>query len=227
MYLGEQTLAEVARTVPGATAVFHDYQLNFCCGGDQTVRQAAEARGVDVQKLVSRLEQLRMEHGPDDQQQEMDTEELIDELRSRHRHMLNEQLPELIRLARKVENVHARHPECPAGLALLLTTMEQELREHMHKEDRVFSLVADGTDQSSPASLSTLRDEHEQQGENLRTMEGLTGDIVPPERSCPTWQGLYTGLRQLRRDLMDDLHLENNVLFARAETRAKTASAEK
>lgn len=224
---GEQTLAEVARTVPGATAVLHDYQLNFCCGGDQTVRQAAEARGVDVQTLVSRLEQLRMEHGPDEQQQAMDTEELISEIRSRHRHMLNEQLPELIRLARKVENVHARHPECPAGLALLLITMEQELREHMDKEDPVFSLVADGTDQSSPASLSTLRDEHEQQAENLATMEGLTGNIVPPERACPTWQALYTGLRQLRRDLMDDLHLENNVLFVRADRSSTKAPAGK
>lgn len=216
MNLADQSMAELARTLPGATAVFHDYRLNFCCEGGQTLRRAAEARGLDVESLTLRLEELRREHGSGIEGREAITPELIYELRGRHRRILDEDLPELIRLARKVENVHARHPQCPRGLTLLLSTMAQELDEHVRREDeQVFpALVDDGADSEH---LSALRDEHEQQGENLRALEALTGDMTPPERACPTWQALYNGLRQLRRDLIDDVHLENNVLFAGAE----------
>jgi iron-sulfur cluster repair protein YtfE (RIC family) len=31
-----------------------------------------------------------------------------------------------------------------------------------------------------------------------------------------TWRALYLGLEELERDLMDHIHLENNVLFPRA-----------
>lgn len=215
MNLADQSMGEIARTLPGATAIFHDYQLNFCCEGDQTLRQAAEARGLEVDSLAQRLQQLGREHGLGTEGREAGTEDLIHELRGRHRRILDDELPELIRLARKVENVHARHSQCPSGLTLLLGTMAQELDEHVRREDeQVFpALAGNGVDSED---LSTLRNDHEQQGGNLKTLEGLTNDMVPPGRSCRTWQALYTGLRQLRRDLMDDVHLENNVLFGRA-----------
>ncbi|MNP85488.1 Iron-sulfur cluster repair protein YtfE [compost metagenome] len=44
----------------------------------------------------------------------------------------------------------------------------------------------------------------------------LTGDMQPPEGACNTWRALYRGLDELRVDLMQHIHLENNVLFPRA-----------
>lgn len=35
--------------------------------------------------------------------------------------------------------------------------------------------------------------------------------------ACPSWQALYAGLVELCEDLMQHIHLENNVLFPRAE----------
>ena len=37
----DQSIGKLARSTPGVTAVFHKYQLDFCCGGNQTVRAAA------------------------------------------------------------------------------------------------------------------------------------------------------------------------------------------
>ena len=48
----------------------------------------------------------------------------------------------------------------------------------------------------------------------------LTNDITPPTGACVTWRALYTGLTQLREDLMQHIHLENNILFANATAQA-------
>ncbi|MGL1180974.1 hemerythrin domain-containing protein, partial [Vibrio parahaemolyticus] len=65
------------------------------------------------------------------------TSALIDHILTRYHARHREQLPELIRLARRVESVHGDRPECPRGLADHLETMQQELESHMQKEEMV------------------------------------------------------------------------------------------
>ena len=60
--------------------------------------------------------------------------------------------------------------------------------------------------------------EHEQHGEDLLEIRRLTGDLVAPDEACTTWRALYIGLQQLEQELMDHIHLENNILFRRALT---------
>ena len=65
-----------------------------------------------------------------------------------------------------------------------------------------------------PAGLPLLA-EHVDHGENLARMRALAGDLVPPPEACTTWRALYLGLGNLERELMEHIHLENNVLFPR------------
>jgi len=44
----------------------------------------------------------------------------------------------------------------------------------------------------------------------------LTQQITPPANACNTWRALYSGLDEFVRDLMQHIHLENNVLFSNA-----------
>ena len=44
----------------------------------------------------------------------------------------------------------------------------------------------------------------------------LTNHIIPPADACNTWRALYRGLLEFRDDLMQHIHLENNVLFINA-----------
>lgn len=60
---------------------------------------------------------------PDSLPQAQLIEHLLQRYHARHR----EQLPELIRLASRVEQVHGHHLACPNGLADLLRDIEQEL----------------------------------------------------------------------------------------------------
>ena len=58
--------------------------------------------------------------------------------------------------------------------------------------------------------------EHEHHGEDLQAVRQLTNDLIPPDEACTTWRALYLGLQQLEQELMDHIHLENNILFRRA-----------
>ncbi len=39
----DQQIGQIAVQLPGATAVFRRLKLDFCCGGNQSLRSAAEA----------------------------------------------------------------------------------------------------------------------------------------------------------------------------------------
>ena len=73
------------------------------------------------------------------------TDTLIDHILERYHAVHREQLPELIRMARRVEAVHRDHPLVPSGLAALLEEAEQDLLSHMMKEENIlFPLLKAG-----------------------------------------------------------------------------------
>ncbi|MBP8139045.1 MAG: DUF542 domain-containing protein, partial [Alicycliphilus sp.] len=55
MQLLDSTLGSIACNVPGATRVFHEFHLDFCCGGQKSLRQAALERGIDADRVQQRL----------------------------------------------------------------------------------------------------------------------------------------------------------------------------
>ena len=55
----------------------------------------------------------------------------------------------------------------------------------------------------------------------LERLMALTGDATPPAGACNTWRALYAGIAQLSDDLINHIHLENNVLFPQFEPAPK------
>ena len=141
--------------------------------------------------------------------------EPIDHILRRYHARHREQLPELIHLARRVEQVHGERPECPVGLAQHLGNMLQELESHMLKEENVlFPMLLQGIGgMQVNGPVSVMRFEHDQHGEALAILAALTNNLQLPKGACNTWRALYAGLAQLRDDLMQHIHLENNILF--------------
>lgn len=218
MNLQEQTLGRLARDISGATALFHRLKLDFCCGGDKSLTEAASRRGLDIESVVGALEQLNTTSREQPLTEELDDSHLIEYILTRYHDVHREQLPELIRLAQRVERVHAGHPACPAGLSAHLEKMQQELEDHMNKEEQIlFPMISRGMAGMSVAPVKVMRQDHDGHGEALDRMLSITGGLVLPEAACNTWRALYSGLETLRQDLMEHIHLENNVLFDRID----------
>ena len=155
-----------------------------------------------------------------------ETAQLIDYIllcyHEKHRH----QLPQLVQLARKVEQVHAAKPDVPAGLADILQRALGELEVHMKKEElMIFPAMrrADGRTLDGPTSM--LREDHSDQMKMLEQIAAITDDFTPPANACGTWRALYTGAAEFKDDLIEHIHVENTILFPRFESSGASASA--
>ncbi len=110
----DQTLGNLACSVPGATRVFRQYRLDFCCGGDLSLREAAQRIEADPQHIADAL--LALEPDAEDRDwRSMPAGQLIEYILARFHERHRDQLPELIRLASRVEQVHGSKPGCPNG----------------------------------------------------------------------------------------------------------------
>jgi len=214
----DQSLGQLARRIPGATRLFDAHHLDFCCAGNRTLRTAAQAAGIAPEPIAAELTamQQRASDGAERDWSAATDKELVDHILIRHHAVHREQLPELIRLARRVEHVHGDRDTCPHGLADHLESMAQELESHMRKEEMVlFPLISCGQGGMASMPIGVMRMEHDSHGAELRRLEELTDNITPPRDACTTWRALYLGLRTFREDLMAHIHTENNILFER------------
>jgi len=145
-------------------------------------------------------------------------------IEARYHAVHRRELPELVRLARRVEAVHKDKPDVPRGLADLLERMSAELESHMQKEEAIlFPLMRRGGHPMIAQPIAAMLSEHDDHGVHLRTLDRLTGDFTAPEYACPTWRALYAGAKKLADDLTQHIHTENNVLFPRFLAAAATA----
>lgn len=209
-----RTLADIASTLPGSAGVFRRHKLDFCCGGRVPLADAAAAKGLRLDEVEAELGAIAASRLPVSPPQS--TDELISLIETRYHAAHRRELPELTRLARRVEAVHKDHADAPFGLATLLETMEGELETHMRKEEQVlFPLMRRGRDPLIVQPIAVLLAEHDDHGAHLRALERLTGEFTPPEDACPTWRALCVGVKKFADDLVEHIHTENNILFPR------------
>lgn len=147
---------------------------------------------------------------------ETETEPLIDTIITRFHRVHSKELPELIQLAERVEAVHQGHASAPAGLGALLKAILGELTIHMQKEELVlFPQMNNGATMPLQFPISAMMAEHEEHGAHLEEIKRLTGNLELPSDGCGTWRALYSGLAKFADDLVEHIHIENDILFPR------------
>ncbi|MBL8838288.1 MAG: iron-sulfur cluster repair di-iron protein, partial [Alphaproteobacteria bacterium] len=208
-----RTLGDIAVSIPGATALFRRHKLDFCCGGTATLADAVRDKDLPIAPIVAALEEMSMDAQPVAPQE---TPKLIDHILDRYHATHRRELPELIKLARKVEAVHAAHPLAPVGLADALVDLSAELETHMAKEELIlFPMMRAGGSPMIAHPIARMRHEHEEHGMRLRVLLAMTDEGRMPDDACRSWQALTSGVRKLVADVMDHVALENDLLFPR------------
>lgn len=211
----DRSIGELAATLPGASAIFREYHLNFCCGGDVRLAEAATRHGIDVGEIAMRLAALGGDAGAD---HPPDTDGLIAHIVRRYHERLRRRLPELIRLAIRVEAVHRRDAAVPVGLAYTLKHLQDELVPHMLREqEALFPVMRIDGGRPAKELIACSRREHDRHGALVRELEALAGGLRAPPHACDAWRGLCAGTVELVHGVVEHVHLENNVLFPRFE----------
>lgn len=214
MSYADQTLADLAINIPMATELFRKHRLDFCCAGKQTLKDACDKKSIQLQQITDELELLGSKKMPE---ADLPLKDLVPFIIERFHEDLRKRIPELVKLADKVERVHAEDDKCPTGLTQLLMQVQNEMFLHMLKEENVlFPLIISGRGSLAMMPIKVMGIEHEAHGKQLEDLRALTFDFTAPENACPTWRALYKGLEKLEEELMSHIHLENHVLFPRA-----------
>jgi regulator of cell morphogenesis and NO signaling len=213
-----RTLGDIASDNPAASRVFLRHRLDFCCGGQRTLAQACRQAGLEAAEIAREieLESARREELPG--WDKRPPAELADHIEQHYHQNLRRDVPALIAAARRVEKVHAGKPNVPAGLAALLTEFWEEMQQHMMKEERVlFPMLRQGArGEAVYGPVRVMESEHQVHGQVLAAIRELTDDFAIPPHACATWSAMVRGLEVLEADLMQHVHLENNILFLRA-----------
>ncbi len=211
----EMTVTAIAADLPGAAELFRRKGINFCCGGNIALSEAALRAGVLPDALLADLQALADGAGRDAPEP---TPALIDHILSRYHETHRAELEWLIPLAQKVERVHGDHEDAPLGLTDALIALHDDLDSHMQKEEQVlFPLMLQGSNPMIAHPIAQMRHEHDDTARLLAGVEHAAHGLNLPEGACGSWTALYTGLRKFSEDLVMHMHLENNVLFARFE----------
>jgi iron-sulfur cluster repair protein YtfE (RIC family) len=58
MAFRDQPLGELALSIPRASALFRKYDMDYCCGGKQTLARAASRKELDVEVIEAELAKL-------------------------------------------------------------------------------------------------------------------------------------------------------------------------
>jgi regulator of cell morphogenesis and NO signaling len=211
------TLAELAIKHPAASRVFYANGLDFCCDGNRALEEACEERGLTAVGVLAAIdaEDRRCKDVP--RWENRPLVELISHIVTFYHRRLREELLQLIAMAERVEQAHDDKPSRPAGLRDHLTEVQNAVLEHLEKEENIlFPMILGGRAAHAAASIHVMEIEHKDHAENLKTIRAITRDLVAPANACATWRVLYLRLRVFEAELMEHIHLENNLLFRRA-----------
>lgn len=212
----DQPLGELALSIPRSCTLFRKYNLDFCCGGKQTLLRAATRLQLDLPAIEAELAALSDEPLQKDWRIAPLTE-IMDYILVRYHIRHREQLAELILQATKVERVHANKSTVPAGLTNYLMLLNQDLNNHMQKEEQIlFPMIRRGMGAQAAGPISVMESEHQSAGELLEMIKQVTNNVTLPDQACTTWKTMYNGINELIDDLMNHINLEDYVLFPRA-----------
>ncbi len=225
------TIKEIVTQNFQSAAVFEKHSLDFCCRGGKSIEEACREKGVSSEVVYQELGQLDSSATAETSRFFLwPPEFLIDYIVTNHHTYVASMIPVIGAHTQKVASVHGeRHPEV-VRIAEIFRSVAEELTRHMQKEELMLfpyikhlSDVArtNGELRTPPFGtaqnpIRMMMQEHQQAGDELYEIRGLSGSYTPPEDACTTYRVSYQELQEFERDLHQHVHLENNILFPAA-----------
>lgn len=226
-----ETVGSIAAKDYRKAEVFKKYGIDFCCGGNISLKLASQEAGISEDQLKAELEKADVVSTSASQDYDKwSLDFLSDFIKNTHHQYVKESAPIINGLAEKVANAHgAQHPEL-YDLAKRVDSMLTDLLGHMVQEEGILfpnikRLVAkreQGDKSPLAGSLSVaiakMHEDHDQAGEDFRYFRKITNDYALPADACNSYTYLFEKLKEFENDLFLHIHLENNILFPKSIT---------
>ena len=226
LFDAETAVGRIVRACPAAMEVFEQFDIDYACGGAQSLRAAAEAAGVPCDAVLRKLNAVATE-GPLEAEPTLETlvRGVLPGSHEEERARLRSLAKVLSAAAPARSAVHGR-------LQRLAWSLEKTLRRHMEREEHdlfpAIERLASGDPTALPGSIVRRIYvefvEHETIHELLVKLRELR--LRALLEGCD--DRLISELVGLERETLRHIHMENNVLLPlalEAENRMRSAHA--
>jgi len=234
------TVKDIVVQFPQTRIVLESLGIDYCCGGRTPLSKAAEQAGLSIDRVMADLAQA-LEKTAQDSPSVQDWSpysltELTSHIEQTHHVFMKEQLPRLAELLDKTIQAHSeRHGEMLKHLKHSYTSLKKDIEMHLQKEEQIlFPLIRqmEAFQQGHGSApdmhcgsignpIRQMEHEHDVAGQFLTQMRQITSNYTLPDDACQTFTALFEGLDALEKDLHEHIHLENNILFPKAENLEK------
>lgn len=234
--LEKNTVGEFVAQDFRTASIFSKYGIDFCCKGQRTLDEVCKLKNINEADLLEELNtvmDLKNDYGIDFNSWPLDL--LVVYIEKTHHRFIEEKTPVIREYLDKLCKVHgSNHPEL-FRINELFMGCAGELVQHMKKEELIlFPFIKEMMDATkshnsvAPPHFGTLNnpialmmEEHDAEGERLRTIASLTNNYTPPADACNTYRVTFAMLEEFEQDLHKHIHLESNILFPKAKALEK------
>jgi len=227
---GSTIIGEIVKVNYKTAQVFESNQIDFCCGGGISLKEACEKSKINMVELITKLEAVVQLPDADSKYMDgLELDELMDYILRRHHTFVIENMPFIQQKLQKLCDVHGENHSELFEIKSLFDGAVENLREHMIKEETVLfphikKLINFKKQKAkTPADFEKILDpiheleaEHSIEGERFAKLVKLTNNYTCPADGCGTYQVTFKALHDFELDLHRHIHLENNILFRKA-----------
>jgi len=230
MNFAEETVAAAVTDNIRTADVFKKHGIDFCCGGNVSLKSVCEKKGLDMDVILAELGLVGQSRDSTSDQSWDDAGLLIDHILDIHHTYVTESIPILLQYADKVAKVHGEHATEVVEINRLVQAVADELSSHLEKEEQVLfpyikelhsanesgENLAEHHCETVANPIRVMEMEHESAGDAFKEIRKLSNDFIPPAWACNTFRALYAKLEEFETDLHIHIHLENNILHPMA-----------
>lgn len=208
-----------------AAEIFKQEGIDFCCGGNQSLEQAAKEKNLNIDEIEYKLNNLdEVVSNRQLNYNDWNLDFLCDYIVNEYHNKVYKLLPQLTGYLNKLVQVHgANHPELKE-IADLFSLVNTELPIHQRQEEEVFfPAIKEALHTNSvqakeiiTSQIAPMMDEHELIGGTIDKINVLSKKYSVPDDGCNTYRLTYKLLEEFEDDLHTHVHLENNILYPKA-----------
>ena len=225
------SVADIALRFPHAIDILNKHHLDYCCNGKKLFDDVCKRNNLDPEQIWQEVQYTNggSSAGKSDRFESWNLTLLVDYIVMNHHVYVTSAIPEIKGLLDKVCSAHGDDQPYLLGVREKFNSLSEELLSHMPKEEQLLFPAIKRIEQNTlhtkdsfsadnlTIPIMVMEHEHEVAGDLVKSIRTLTNNFMPPAFACPTFLITYKMLQEFDNDLMQHIHLENNILFPKAQ----------
>ena len=223
-------LSQIVNEQYQTASVFEKYNLDYCCKGKRSLREACTENQVSLTDVVEEIQNIYTIKTNELDFDKIKLYQLADYIVYTHHSYAKKEMPQILSYLEKVSSKHGNLHKELYKISELFVDLFNEMTQHMHNEEtilfpRIKQLEQYGFEPKPygityseylEVPIINMEEEHKFAGNIMAEIKKLSNNYTPPVGACTTYKLMYASLQAFEADLHHHVNLENSIIFPKA-----------